>query len=116
MTTIKINEIALGLSLITLLIVHFLGLFDSDMMISGLVVVFSCAYVGLLWREGVYDERDEYIRAKVDRMLYILTLILLIIAIIYKTFSHLDYTSEILMISLLSFGKILMSYIVKRTH
>lgn len=110
------NEVSLFGLLVGLLIAHFLGLFDSGMMISGMMVVFSCVYIGFLWRETVYDERDEYIRAKVDRMLYIFTLILLTGTIVYKAFAHTTYTSEIFIISLLSFGKIIMSYIVKNKH
>lgn len=113
---LKINEIVLTGLLSGLLIAHFLGLFDSSMMVSGLMVVFSCAYIGLLWRENIYDERDEYIRGKVDRMLYIITLILLTLVIVYKAFAHVQYTSEILIISLLSFGKIIMSYGIKKMH
>ena len=114
-SSLKLNEVALAGLLLVLLIAHFLGLFDSGMMISGLMVVFSCAYIGFLWRESVYDERDEYIRAKVDRILYIFTLILLTIVIVYKAFAHVNYISEIIVISLLSFGKIIISYIIKKT-
>ena len=110
------NEVVLGGLLLGLLVAHFLGLFDPGMMVSGLMVVFSCAYIGFLWRESVYDERDEYIRSKVDRLLYILTLILLTIVIVYKAFSHSSYISEILIISLLSFGKIIMSYYIKNKN
>lgn len=112
----KINEVALSTLLVILLVAHFLGLFGKGMMVSGLMVVFSCAYIGFLWRESIFDERDEYIRAKVDRMLYIFTLLLLTIVIVYKAFAHTDYTSEILVVSLLSFGKIIMSYIIKNKH
>ena len=116
MTSFIRNELLLGALLIGLLIAHFLGLFDSGMMISGLMVVFSCFYIGFLWRESIYDERDEYIRAKVDRALYIGTMFLLTGVIVYKAFAHTNYTSEILIISLLSFGKIIMSYIIKKRN
>lgn len=113
---LKINEITLAGLLAGLLVAHFLGLFDPGMMVSGLMVVFSCAYIGFLWRESIYDERDEYIRAKVDRILYIFTLLLLTVVIVYKAFAHENYISEILIISLLSFGKIIISYIIKKIH
>ena len=115
MSLLKLNEIVLAFLLFGLLVAHFLGLFDPGMMVSGLMVVFSCAYIGFLWRESVYDERDEYIRAKVDRILYIVTLLLLTAVIVYKAFAHVNYISEILIISLLSFGKIIISYIIKKT-
>lgn len=113
---IKLNEVTLGGTLFGLLIAHFLGLFDSKMILSGIMVVFSCIYIGFLWRESVYDERDEYIRAKVDRLLYIATLLLLTIVIVYKAFAHINYTSEIIVISLLSFAKIVISFIIKNKH
>ena len=113
---LKLNEIALSGLLAGLLIAHFLGLFDPGMMVSGLMVVFISAYIGFLWRESVYDERDEYIRSKVDRILYIFTLVLLTTAIVYKAFAHINYISEIIIISLLSFGKILMSYYIKNKN
>ena len=101
LSLLTLNEIALTGLLLGLLIAHFLGLFDPGMMISGLMVVFSCAYIGFLWRESVYDERDEYIRAKVDRILYIFTLLLLTAVIVYKAFTHVNYISEILIFSYL---------------
>ena len=116
MTFPKLNEVALGGLLVGLLVAHFLGLFDSKMIVSGIMVVFSCAYIGFLWRESVYDERDEYIRAKVDRLLYIATLALLTSVIVYKAFEHISYSSEIIVISLLSLSKIVMSYIIKNKH
>ena len=112
----RLNEIALAGLLFGLLIAHFLGLFDPGMMVSGLMVVFTSLYIGFLWRESVYDERDEYIRAKVDRILYIFTLLLLTIVIVYKAFAHAGYLSEILIISLLSFGKIIISYTIKNKN
>lgn len=114
LSLLKLNEIALAGLLLGLLIAHFLGLFDPGMMVSGLMVVFTSAYIGFLWRESVYDERDEYIRARVDRILYIFTLLLLTCVIVYKAFAHVNYISEILIISLLSFGKIIISYIIKK--
>lgn len=113
---LQLNEVALAGLLAGLLVAHFLDLFDPGMVVSGLMVVFSCAYIGFLWRESVQDERDEYIRSKVDRMLYIFTLVLLTIVIVYKAFAHVNYVSEILIISLLSFGKILISYIIKKMN
>ena len=113
---LKSNEVALAGLLLGLLVAHFLGLFDPGMMVSGLMVVFTSAYIGFLWRENVYDERDEYIRSKVDRILYIFILSLLTVTIVYKAFAHVSYLSEILIISLLSFGKIIISYIVKKIN
>jgi len=116
LSLLKLNEIALAGLLFGLLVAHFLGLFDPGMMVSGLMVVFTSAYIGFLWRESVYDERDEYIRAKVDRTIYIFTLLLLTIVIVYKAFAHVSYLSEIIIISLLSFGKIIVSYFIKNRH
>ena len=113
---LTLNEIVLAGLLAGLLAAHFLGLFDSSMIVSGLMVVFSCAYIGFLWRESVYDERDEYIRAKVNRLLYIVTLLLLTVVIVYKAFAHENYSSEILIVSILSFIKIIISYSIKKIH
>jgi hypothetical protein len=67
----------------------------------------------MIWAEKIHDERDEYIRSKVDRMLYIITLIIALLDIVYKTFSHQSYMSDIVFLTVLSLSKIVLSKIIK---
>jgi hypothetical protein len=86
------------------------------MMMSGLLAVVVMLYISLMWSEKVSDERDEYIRSKVDRWLYIITMSLFLIDIIYKTFTHQSYMSEIVILTVLALAKIILSKVVKERN
>ena len=109
----KLTELSLGIIFIILLIIHVFGLLDQSMMISGALVLFACVYLGLLWSEKVNDERDEYIRSKVDRYLYIGAILGIIIDIVYKTGMHMSYLDLLIILSILTVGKLVLSKVIK---
>lgn len=112
----KYAEFYLGLIILSLMFVHFFGLLDQSMMFSGLILILSFTFIGLVWGERSVDERDEFIRAKTDRYLYLLTLTSLSVLILFKTFAHIDYFYELILISILTFGKLVISKYLKNTH
>jgi O-antigen/teichoic acid export membrane protein len=86
------------------------------MVMSGIFAVIIMVYIGIIWQEKVYDERDEYIRAKVDRYLYILTLGLLFIDIAYKTLTHQSYMEGVVILTILSLAKVILSKTIHSKH
>ena len=112
----KVKELVLGLSLITLFFIYYFDLLNDGMIVSGFVTLIAAIYALLIWQEKIYDERDEYIRSKVDRYLYIITILVLTADIVYKTFTHTSYISNMLILCVLSIGKIILSKIIKSTH
>lgn len=88
---------------------YYFDLFEDGMMISGVFVVVIMVYMGIVWQEHVRDEREEFIRAKVDRYLYILTLLLLFVNIIHKTFTHESYMDSVVILTFLSLAKVVLS-------
>ena len=116
MKTIKFAELILGLTLLIIVIIYITGLFDASMMISGAVVVLMCVYIGVLWSEGAVDERDEYIRSKVDRSLYILAIFLISANVLYYAFLHIDYKPQLVILCVLSASKLLLSKIIKEKN
>ncbi|MCR4280697.1 MAG: hypothetical protein NUV82_04755 [Candidatus Komeilibacteria bacterium] len=56
-------------------------------LIIALIVVFA-AYAGLVWRERPQDERDELHRLRAGRVAFVAGLLILVVGIIYQTFSH----------------------------
>ena len=99
-----------------IVIIYITGLFDASMMISGAVVVLMCVYIGVLWSEGAVDERDEYIRSKVDRSLYILAIFLISANVLYYAFLHIDYKPQLVILCVLSASKLLLSKIIKEKN
>ncbi len=97
----------------TLIVLSFLAyyfdVFKDGMMISGIFAVVIMVYMGIIWQEHAHDEREEYIRSKVDRYLYIITLLLLFINILHKTFTHESYMDSVIILTLLSLAKIVLS-------
>ena len=112
----KVKELVLGLSLITLFFIYYFDLLNDGMIVSGFITLIAAMYALLIWQEKIYDERDEYIRSKVDRYLYIITILVLTADIVYKTFTHTSYISNMLILCVLSIGKIILSKIIKSTH
>ena len=112
----KNNELLLGGGLVILFFIYYFNLLNDGMMISGAITIIATLYISLIWQEKVYDERDEYIRAKVDRYLYIITLILLMADIIYKTFNHEDYMVTLIILCSLSICKIVLSRVIKNKN
>ena len=112
----KVKELVLGLSLVTLFFVYYFDILNDGMMVSGFITLIAAIYALLIWQEKIYDERDEYIRSKVDRYLYIITILVLTADIVYKTFTHTSYISNMLILCVLSIGKIILSKIIKSTH
>ncbi len=112
----KVKELILGLSLVTLFFVYYFDVLNDGMMVSGFITLIAAMYALLIWQEKIYDERDEYIRSKVDRYLYIITILVLTVDIVYKTFTHTSYISNMLILCVLSIGKIILSKIIKSTH
>lgn len=116
----KINnntkEYILGCLILATFVTYYFDLLKDDMMMSGLIAVLVMLYISLLWSEKVNDERDEYIISKVDRWLYIITMSLFLVDIIYKTFSHQSYMSEIVILTILALSKITLSKLVKERN
>ena len=109
----KIKEYVLAFIIITTFITYYFDLLKDGMVMSGIFAVIIMVYISMMWAEKVEDERDEYIRAKVDRMLYIITLTVLLVDIVYKTFTHQSYMSEVIILTILSLSKIALSKAVK---
>ena len=112
----KIKEYVLAFVIIATFITYYFDLLKDGMMMSGIFAVVIMVYISMLWAEKIEDERDEYIRSKVDRILYILTLVIVLGDIIYKTFSHQSYMSDIIILTILSLSKIVLSKVTKDTH
>ena len=116
----KINsekkEYVLGFLILVTFITYYFDLLKDGMIMSGILAVVVMLYIGMIWSEKVYDERDEYIRSKTDRWLYIITLSLFLIDIIYKTFTHQSYMSEIIILTVLALSKIILTKVVKNNN
>ena len=67
----KIKEYVLAFVIIATFITYYFDLLKDGMMMSGIFAVVIMVYISMLWAEKIEDERDEYIRSKVDRILYI---------------------------------------------
>lgn len=112
----KIKEYVVALVIIGTFVTYYFDLLKDGMMMSGIFAVVIMVYISMLWAEKIKDERDEYIRSKVDRILYILTLVIVLGDIIYKTFSHQSYMSDIIILTILSLSKIVLSKVIKDTN
>lgn len=112
----KIKEYVLALIIIATFITYYFDLLKDGMIMSGIFAVVIMLYISMIWAEKIEDERDEYIRSKVDRILYIFTLIIVLGDIVYKTFSHQSYMSDIIILTILSLSKIVLSKLVKSSH
>ena len=113
---IKIGEFVLGISIVLLFLVHYFGFLDQSMIFSGILVTLVCAFIGLVWKEQALDEREEFIRTKTDRYLFLLTLSLISLSIIYKTFNHINYFEELLLLVILSIIKLFLSRFISKVH
>ncbi len=113
---IKVKEYVLALIIIATFITYYFDLLKDGMMMSGIFAVVIMVYISMLWAEKTEDERDEYIRSKVDRILYILTLVIVLGDIVYKTFSHQSYINDIIILTILSLSKIVLSKVIKNTN
>lgn len=109
----KIKEYVLAFLIIATFATYYFDLLKDGMMVSGALAVVIMLYISLLWSEKVLDERDEFIRSKVSRLLYIITIVLILLDIIYKTFQHESYISSIIILTVLSLSKILLSMTIK---
>lgn len=109
----KIKEYVLAFLIIVSFATYYFDLLKDGMVVSGIIAVVILLYISMLWAEKIHDERDEYIRGKVDRWLYIITLVLLFADIVYKTFAHLSYMDDVVLLTILSLTKIILSNIVK---
>jgi hypothetical protein len=103
------KEILLVILISLSLFVHFFDLLDESMMFSGLIVLIILGYITTLFQEKTQDERDEQIRYKTNRYLYILMISFLLISIIYKIFAHIDYNTELILLTTISFAKIILN-------
>ena len=114
--SIQMKEYILGFLILASFLTYYFDLLKDGMMVSGLIAVIISSYIVLLWSEKVNDERDEYIRSKVDRYLYILVMALFLIDIVYKTYIHHSYVSEIIILTILALSKIVLTKIVKNNN
>ncbi len=104
-----IKEIVLSAVIALSLIVHFFDLLNDSMMFSGVIVIIILGYITTLFQESIQDERDEQIRFQTNRYLYILTTFILLAIIIYKIFTHINYQEELLILTIISIAKIILS-------
>lgn len=107
--TATTKEYVLSVLIIGSFITYYFDLLHDGMMTSGIIAVVVMVYIGIIWQEQTHDERDEYIRSKVDRILYIMTLVLLLADITYKTFAHVSYMNELSILTILSIAKVVLS-------
>lgn len=109
MISSKIKDLLMIISIILAFAMYYFDLFKDGMVMSGFIVILILIYIALLWSEKVNDERDEYIRAKTGRLLYITTILALLADIVYKTFSHESYVSSVTILTLLALTKVISS-------
>lgn len=109
----KIKEYVLGAVILLAFALYYFDILKDGMMISGVFAVIIMLYISMIWREEVLDERDEYIRAKTDRYLYIITLVILLSDVAYKTFAHQSYMSDVVILTILSLSKIILGKFLK---
>ena len=112
----KLNEYILSVIILGAFVTYYLDVLKDGMMMSGIFAVVMMIYIGIIWQEGAHDERDEYIRSKVDRYLYILTLVLIFTDIVYKTFTHASYMDGVIILTALSLTKVLLSKFIQEQH
>jgi hypothetical protein len=112
----KNKEYIMGALIVLSFISYYFDFFNDEMMVSGFISLLIVAYISILWSEQIFDERDEFIRSKVDRYLYIFTIVLLLVDIIIKTFLHQSYMSELIILTLLAMGKIFLSKMIKDSN
>jgi hypothetical protein len=112
----KCKEYALPALILASFITYYFDFLKDGMMISGIFSVLIMLYIGILWREQIKDERDDFIRSKVDRYLFISTLGFIFIDILYKTYNHQSYMSEVIILTALSLLKIILSKTIDRKH
>jgi hypothetical protein len=110
------KEYILGFLILVTFVTYYFDLLKDGMMTSGLIAIVVLSYIALIWSEKVHDERDEYIRLKVDRYLYIITMSLFLGVIIYKTSIHHSYMTEIVILTVLALSKIILTKVVKSNN
>jgi hypothetical protein len=110
------RELGLTCAIVFTFLAYYFDFFRDGMMMSGVIVTVVVAYAALVWSEKVTDERDDYIRAKTDRALFILTLLLLLASIIYKTFSHESYAFEVTLLTVLAIAKVIIARYSRNIH
>lgn len=111
-----LKEWWLMLAIIVSFAIYYLDAFNDGMLMSGFLVILILVYIALIWSEKVQDERDEHIRARTGRILYIVTIFALLIDIIYKTFAHENYVSSVTILTLLALVKVLANKYFKTNH
>lgn len=114
--TTQHKEYLLAFLILGSFVTYYFDLLKDGMVMSGLFAVVMMIYIGIIWQEKISDERDEFIRSKVDRMLYIITLILLLIDITIKTFAHVSYMNELIILTTLSLAKVIVSAVLRNKH
>lgn len=112
----QLKEYVLAGVIISSFVIYYFDLLKDGMVMSGIFAVILMVYIAIIWQESAHDERDEFIRSKVDRILYILTLVLIFIDIVYKTFTHESYMGGVIILTILSLSKIVLSKIIKSSH
>lgn len=114
--TTKLKEYVLAFLILASFATYYFDLLQDGMMTSGIIAVVIMLYISMIWAEKINDERDEYIRSKVDRFLYIITLVVILGDIVHKTFAHESYMSSVVILTILSLSKILLSYTIKNNN
>ena len=88
-------------------IVHYAGLLDMKMYFSGILLLLVCVYISLVITEKKGDERDEFIKAKTDRYLYLFINILLSIYVLFGILFHFDNTLATALLGIITLAKII---------
>ena len=109
--TVKIKNIELTLLFLLgmVAIVHYMGLLDMKMYFSGIIFFAVCVYISFLWKEAKGDERDEYIKAKTDRYLFLLCNFIISLYILLGIILHFDFSIPLLFLSIMTLSKIIIS-------
>lgn len=114
--TTKIKEYVLAFLIVLSFLAYYFDLFKDGMMMSGIFAVVIMLYISIIWQEKINDERDEYIRSKIDRYLYLLTLSLIFIDTMYKTFTHQSYMDAVIILTVLSLAKVVLSKTIQNNN
>ena len=110
------REYLLSVLIVLSFAAYYFDWLKDGMMMSGIIALILTIYISVIWSEKVYDERDEYIRSKVDRWLYIITMLIILCSVVYKTFTNSSYMLEVFILTALALSKVFLSKIVKEEN
>jgi len=96
--------------------VHYAGLLDMEMYFSGITLLIVCVYISLVVTEKNGDERNELIKAKTDRYLYLFVNILLSGYVLTGILFHLDIKLATIFLGIMTLSKIIIGKILQNNN